>query len=162
MRFQLHLQVEIDLFRQQDGEIPVLLIDPAGQGHVAHQEEPDGNAPGDDGTVGDVHLRVDVVIFEELVAEPADVDQGEHEGRADDAVNASLWASLPEESSHTEPGFDIPNLAETEMRDLGLGGLPRGGDVRKQLGCQESPLESSLSYGQKNEESDCQHQPHRC
>ena len=118
MRLHLHLQVEIDLFRQQDGEIPVLLINSAGEGHVAHQEEPDGDAPGDDGAVGDVHLGVHVVIFEQLIGQPADVDQGEHEGSADDAVNAPLWASLPEESSHTEPGFNVPNLAETEVRDL--------------------------------------------
>ena len=149
------------MFRQQDGEIPVLLIYPTRERHVPHQEESDGDTPRDHSTIGHIHLRVDVVIFEELIAEPADVDQSEHEGGADNAVNAPLGAALSEESSHAEPGFDVPNLAETEVRDLRLGGLPRGGDVRKQLGCQEPPLECSLPHCEKNEEGDRQYQPHR-
>ena len=45
---QLHLEVEVDLLGEEDGEVPVLVVDLAGQGHEADEEEAHGHAPGED------------------------------------------------------------------------------------------------------------------
>ena len=82
------------------------------------QEESNEDAPGDDLDVGDVDLGMRLVLFEQLVAEPADVGQSEDEGRADDAVNAPLRASLPQERSDTQPGLDVAHFVQAEMRDF--------------------------------------------
>lgn len=118
MWLHLHLQVEVDLLRQQHGEVPVLAVHFAGQCHESNQEESNEDAPGDDLDVGDVDLGMRLVLFEQLGAEPADVGQSEDEGRADDAVNAPLRASLPQERSDTQPGLDVAHFVQAEMRDF--------------------------------------------
>ena len=151
MWLQLHLQVEVDLLSEKDRHIAILLVDFTCQGHVTDQEDPNGDAPSDDLAVGNIDFWINIIVLQEFVAEIADIDEGEHECRADNAINASLGSSASQECTNTKPCLDVPDFVKSEMGNLGPEGSSGGGDMGKQLGCQEPSLECPFSNRKKEE-----------
>ena len=80
VRLLLHLQVQVDLLGQEDGQVPILLVDLAREGHEADEEDGHSDTPGEHLAVDVGHLAhlVLLVLPEQLVAEVGDVeDAGE-------------------------------------------------------------------------------------
>ena len=97
VRLLLHLQVQVDLLGQEDGQVPILLVDLAREGHEADEEDGHGDTPGKHLAVDVGHLAhlVLLVLPEQLVAEVGDVEDAGEEGGRHDAVHRSLRSTSP-------------------------------------------------------------------